>query len=180
MKVTKPTRTSEPTLNHRSQTFKSQQQRRVLAQAGSADAYGFFNLLTGPELLEDVEELLPKYRERLFPPTETLSIFLAQVLSSDGSCQQAVNDTAVKRLVAGMQECSSNTAAYCKARTRLPQTMVSTLALRTAEILAEGVADWWLWRGRRVRLADGATVTLADTEDNPLEYPQPASQREMV
>jgi hypothetical protein len=175
--VTKPTHTSEPTLNHRSQTFKSQQQRRVLAQAGNADAYGFFNLLTGPELLEDVEELLPEHRERLFPPTETLSIFLAQVLSSDGSCQQAVNDTAVKRLVAGMDECSSNTAAYCKARARLPQTMVSALALRTAEILAEGVADWWLWQGRRVRLVDGATVTLADTEENQRKYPQPASQR---
>jgi hypothetical protein len=46
-----------------------------------------------------------------------------------------------------------------------------------AEILAEGVADWWLWRGRPVRLVDGATVTLADTEENQLEYPQPASQR---
>ena len=73
-------------MNHRSQTFRSQQQRHVLAQAGNADAYGFFNLLTGPELLEDVEELLPEHRERLFPPTETLSIFLAQVLSADGSC----------------------------------------------------------------------------------------------
>lgn len=165
-------------MKHPSQSPSAQQQRRILAQAGNADAYGFFNLLTGPELLEDLEELLPEHRERLFPPTETLSIFLAQVLSSDSSCQQAVNDTAVKRLVAGMDECSSNTAAYCKARARLPRTMVSTLALRTAEILAEGVADWWLWRGRRVRLADGATVTLADTKENQLEYPQPASQRE--
>jgi len=164
-------------MKHPSQSPSAQQQRRLLAQAGNAEAYGFFNLLTGPELLEDVEELLPEHRERLFPPTETLSIFLAQVLSADGSCRQAVNDTAVKRLVAEMEECSSNTAAYCKARARLPQTMVSTLALRTAEILAEGVADWWLWRGRRVRLADGATVTLADTEENQLAYPQPASQR---
>jgi hypothetical protein len=164
-------------LKHPRQTLSTQQQRRVLAQAGNADAYGFFNLLTGPQLLADVEALLPEHRERLFPPTETLSIFLAQALSADGSCREAVNDTAVKRLVAGMEECSSNTAAYCKARARLPQTMVSTLALRTAETLAEGVADWWLWRGRRVRLADGATVTLADTAENQLEYPQPASQR---
>jgi hypothetical protein len=98
-------------LNHRSQTLKPRPQRRVLAQAANADAYGFFNLLTGPELLEDVEGLLPEHRERLFPPTETLSIFLAQVLSADGSCRQAVNDTAVKRLVAGIDECSPNTSA---------------------------------------------------------------------
>ncbi|MFZ1539787.1 MAG: IS4 family transposase, partial [Chromatiaceae bacterium] len=33
-------------------------------------------------------------------------------------------------------------------------------------------------RGRRIRLVDGTTVTLADTEDNQTEYPQPASQKQ--
>jgi len=103
------------------QSFATRQQRLVLSQANDTDAYGFFNLLTGPELLEDVEELLPEHRERLFPPTETLSMFLAQALSADGSCKQVVNDAAVKRLVAGMPVCSSRTAAYCKARARLPR-----------------------------------------------------------
>jgi hypothetical protein len=126
------------------QSFATRQQRRVLSQANGMDAHGFFNLLTGPELLENVEELLPEHRERLFPPTETLSMFIAQALCADGSCKQVVNDAAVKRLVAGMPACSSRTAAYCKARARLPQTMVSTLARRTGEIVAEGSADWWL------------------------------------
>jgi len=54
------------------------QQRRVLSRAQSTDAYEFFNLLTGPQLLADVEELLPEHRERLFPPTETLSMLMAQ------------------------------------------------------------------------------------------------------
>lgn len=57
-------------MKHPSQNLSAQQQRRLLAQTGDADAYGFFNLLTGPELLEDVEELLPEHRERLFPPTD--------------------------------------------------------------------------------------------------------------
>jgi hypothetical protein len=34
-----------------------------------------FNLRTGPQLLDRVEALLPEHRERLFPPTETLSMF---------------------------------------------------------------------------------------------------------
>mgnify|MGYP003572347112 FL=1 len=44
------------------QSAATRQQRLVLSQANDTDAYGFFNLLTGPELLEDVEELLPAHR----------------------------------------------------------------------------------------------------------------------
>ena len=40
-----------------------------------------FNLLTGSKLLNRVEALLPDHRERLFPPTATLSMFLAGALS---------------------------------------------------------------------------------------------------
>ena len=36
----------------------------------------FFNLITGPELLETLEALLPEYRERKFSPTVTLAMFL--------------------------------------------------------------------------------------------------------
>lgn len=56
------------------------QQRQVRSQVRNSDAYGFFNLLTGPELFDKVESVLPEHRERLFPPTETLSMFLAQAL----------------------------------------------------------------------------------------------------
>jgi hypothetical protein len=155
----------------------SGQHRRVRAEMQRSDSYAFFNLLTGEELLDDVEALLPAHRERLFPPTETLSMFLAQVLSSDGSCRQAVDDAAVKRLVAGLPECSTNTGSYCAARGRLPQAMVETLTWRTAEVMARDTPSWWLWRNRRVRLVDGTTVTLADTEANQAEYPQPSGQR---
>ena len=160
------------------QSAAARQHRRVLSRARSTDAYGFFNLLTGPQLLADVEELLPEHRERLYPPTETLSMYMAQALSADGSCQQAVDDAAVKRLVAGMPACSPRTAAYCKARARLPLTMISTLARRAGAMLTGDAADWWHWRSKRVCLADGATVTMADTEENQAEYPQPGSQRE--
>ena len=54
------------------------QQKRVRTHAAKSDTYAFFNLLTGPKFLDQVESLLPDHRERLFPPTETLSMFLAQ------------------------------------------------------------------------------------------------------
>ena len=72
------------------------QSRRVPRYAGQADVYSFFNLLTGPSLLEKVEFFVPEHRERLYPPTETLAIFVAQALSTDRSCQKAVDDAAVR------------------------------------------------------------------------------------
>jgi hypothetical protein len=87
-----------------------------------------FNLLTGPHLLDRVEELLPDHRERLFPPTKTLSMFLAQALSADGSRRQVVNNAMVKRVIGGLEPGSTDTGGYCKARARLPMSMISTLA----------------------------------------------------
>jgi hypothetical protein len=136
-----------------------------------------FNLLTGPQLFDRVEALLPEHRERLFPPTETLSMFLAQVLSADGSCRQVVNEAMVKRVLGGVKPGSTDTGGYCRARARLPEAMVSTLARETGGIIADGAACWWKWRGRAVRLVDGATVTLADTEENQALYPQSNSQQ---
>ena len=115
----------------------SAQQRRVRRHVEGADSYAFFNLLTGPQMLENVEELLPDHRERLFPPTETLSMFLAQALSSDGSCRQAVNDAALKRIVDGLPRCSASTSAFCQARQRLPQEMISALTRQTGDLIAD-------------------------------------------
>jgi hypothetical protein len=162
---------------HPSQQPAAGQQRRLQHHARSADAYAMFNVLTGPQLLNRVEALLPDHRERLFPPTEALSMFLAQVLSSDGGCQQAVDHAMVKRLVRGLTPGSTDTGAYCKARGRLPLKRVSSLARESGGVVAEGAARWWHWRGRPVRLVDGATVTLADTAENQAAYPQSNSQK---
>jgi hypothetical protein len=63
------------------------QQSRVRRRADQGDAFAFFNLLTSPELLDTVESLRPGHRERLFPPTETLSMFRSRVWSADRSRQ---------------------------------------------------------------------------------------------
>jgi hypothetical protein len=148
----------------------SHQQRRVRSRVANSDSYEFFNLLTGPELLEQVESLLPAHRERQFPPTETLSMFLAQALSADRSCQRAVNDAAIKRLAGGLPGCSTHTGAYCRARQRLPVEMVSALVHHTGRLMAEQTPQAWHWRGRAVRLVDGTTVPMPDTPANQDAY----------
>ena len=153
------------------------QQQRIRNYGANSDSYAFFNLLTGPQLLDQVESLLPKHRERLFPPTETLSMFLAQALSADRSCQKAVDDAAIKRVLGNLPLCSTHTGAYCRARQRLPLEMVSTLARHTGGLIAEHTPQTWHWRGRAVRLVDGTSVSLPDTPDNQEVYPQPSSQQ---
>ena len=63
----------------------------------------FFNVLTtSPELLETTAALLPEHRERLYPPTVALSMFMRQVLETEGSCQKAVNGWAAQRVADGL------------------------------------------------------------------------------
>jgi hypothetical protein len=151
-------------------------QRQLRRQAEQVNALSLFNVLTGPRLLASVEALLPAHRERLYPPTTTLSMFVAQVLSADGSCQQAVDAAAASQLIAGLQPGSSDTGAYCRARARLPLALVSELSRTLGSTLAREQPGWWQWRARRVCLVDGATVALANTPANQAAYPQPGSQ----
>ena len=162
---------------NRNHPRRSHQQKRIRNHVENGDSYEFFNLLTGPEMLEQVESLLPEHRERLFPPTEVLSMYLAQAMSADRSCQRVVNESAMKRLSGGLPCCSTHTGAYCRARERLPVEMVSGLVHHTGRLISGRVPDAWCWRGRPVRMVDGTTVPMPDTEANQAVYPQSRSQR---
>ena len=157
--------------------FSRCQQQRIQQYAKKSDSYQFFNLLTSSELLSTVEELLPEHRERLYPPTETLSMFLAQALNEDRSCQKAVNDAAIQRIASGLSAGSTATRGYCKARQRLPLSMISELVRQTGELMNSQIPEQWRWQGRRVHLIDGTTVTMPDTEENQAVYPQQSAQK---
>ena len=152
------------------------QQRCVAKQAQKVSASHFFNLLTDPQLLETVEALLPEHRERKYPPTLSLSMFLGQALSADSSCQKAVDEALVNRLLNGFGADSANTGGYCRARQRLPVEMVRGLARHTGLLLGEQTPAPWLWRGRHVKLVDGTTTLLPDSAQNQAMYPQHGNQ----
>jgi hypothetical protein len=118
-------------LSHRNAEFVPQQQvREIRRRAKQVDSMDFFNLITGPELLDTLEGLLPEYRERKFPPTVTLAMFLGQVLRADSSCQNAVDEAIINQLLQGAEAVSANTGGYCQARGRLPIDLVRELARR--------------------------------------------------
>ncbi len=154
------------------------QQRFIQSQRIESDCQSTFNLLTSGILFDEVEKRLPEHRERLFPPTETLAMFVAQALSADRSCQHVVNQAAVQRLVSGLPTCSTYTGGYCRARQRLPLEMVSGLTRYLGRQIDQQLPDEWRWHGRRVRLVDGTTVTMPDTPENQAAYPQQRGQKE--
>lgn len=153
------------------------QRQRVQKQSGEMSSFEFFNLLTAPELFDVLEAHLPEHRERQYPPTETLSMFLSQAMSADRSCQNAVNNREVRRTFGGMPRGNTYTGSYCKARRRLPTTLVKELTRHTGKIAEETLPKNWLWNGRPVKLIDGTTVTMPDTEKNQAVYPQQRSQQ---
>ena len=135
-----------------------------------------FNLITSDSLFNRLESLLPEHRERLFPPTETLSMFVAQAINADRSCQNIVNQAAIQRFSGGLPTCSTHTGGYCRARHRLPLDLILELTRFLGGHMNHSTPAEWCWNGRKVRIVDGTTVTLPDTLPNQAAYPQQGGQ----
>lgn len=112
-----------------------------------------------------------------FSRARTFWVFLAQVLSPDGSCREAVCKLLAWQALTQEPPASSNTAAYCKARARLPLNALDQVHQDVAARLEAGVTGEDLWYGRRVRLVDGSSLSMPDTEANQGLYPQPKTQK---
>ena len=161
----------------RNVSFQRRQHReRIRRQTRRVEAVDFFNALTGAELLDTTDAYLPEHRERLYPPTVTLSMFMKQALNEDRSCQKAVNGWAAQRLAEGLHVHSVRTGGYCQARTRLPMDMVVALTRETGRLLVSKTPAGWRWRGRVVKLVDGTGISMPDTLENQARYPQLSSQ----
>jgi hypothetical protein len=165
----------------RSVRFQARQHRaHIDRRVRQAEAVDFFNILTGPQLMEITETHLPVHRERLYPPTVSLSMFLRQALAEDRSCQRAVNAWAAQRAVEGLSVHSVRTGAYCRARQRLPVQMITALTRETGRLLSSQAQRHWRWRGRTVKLVDGTGISMPDTASNQACYRQPHSQAQGV
>ena len=121
-------------------------------------------------------------RRRLFTPLVTFWAFLAQVLAGS-SCREAVRGLLAQLPVRpgdaldALSACSANTAAYCRARARLPLAMLEKICASLATRLASEMPMDALWCGRRVRLIDGSTASMPDTAENQARWPQSSCQQ---
>ncbi|RPH74217.1 MAG: IS4 family transposase [Hyphomicrobiales bacterium] len=118
--------------------------------------------------------------DEIYTPPLTLWGFLSQVLhkGEQRSCMAAVSRILVLLVVLGREPCAKNTGAYCRARAKLPEKVIERLAVDVARGCEAQVPRGWLWHQRHVKMVDGTTCSMPDTEENRAVYPQPSSQKE--
>jgi len=132
---------------------------------------GLFDQALGEhEIGTIMQELVDPHRERIYPPLDTLRLFVGQVLSADRACQDVVGRRLSERVAQGQSLSALNTSAYCEARQRLPTTVPVTLSTMLGERLEAKTPAAWRWQGRCVKLFDGTTVAMPDTPSNQETY----------
>jgi hypothetical protein len=111
------------------------------------------------------------WNDSIYTPLVTLCVFLGQVLSADHACRAAAALLIAHRVSQGLKACSSKTGAYCQSRNRLPELFFSVVACLWGRKLDARADARWLWKGRRVYLFDGSTISIPETPENREAYP---------
>jgi hypothetical protein len=148
--------------------------QRQFLQDGSLP---FSDVLSESVVVQALAAIDVEWMDRIYSPLVTLWVFLAQVLSADHSCRAAVTRLIAHRLSRGQSPCSAETGAYCQARKRLPEKFFAAVACLVGRSLDSSVERRWLWKGRRVYMFDGTTVTMPDSPENQRAYPQVYNQK---
>jgi putative transposase len=151
--------------------------RRTLNEARRQGHLYFAGLLGEDHIHEAFGTARLFWQGWIYTPAITVWVFLAQCLSPDHSCRDAVAQLIAWLLAGGRRLCSARTGAYCTARDRLPEEACRRLVGDTGRRVDEEAPASWRWLGHRVLDVDGSTITMADTRENQAEYPQPPGQK---
>jgi len=137
------------------------------------------NAANGRRILEKIliTKDKPRGRKRLFDPMTTAWLFVMQTLDADQSCRQVVSKFLVELSEAGDKLCSLRTGAYCRARKRLSEIFLREAVRGVGSFLTKHQNPSWLWKGREIKVIDGAVVSMPDTAANQGEYPQYTHQK---
>ena len=153
--------------------------RHRVSEARGKDSL-FFASLISEETIDgvfgDAKAILDS--AQIYTTAVTLWVFLSQVMSINHGCVSAVAKLVAWRAVKGQRPCSAATGAYCIARNKLDESSMQRLVNQSGAAIDAQAPDHWRWKNHRVIVADGATVTMADTPENQKEYPQIGAQKE--
>ncbi len=102
-------------------------------------------------------------RRRRFTPLLTFWAFLAQVLSRDSACREAVRKVQAWWKLSHDLEISPSTSAYSQARRRLANKALEGVQAHLTQRMEGNVPDREHWRSRKVKIVDGTTASMSDT-----------------
>ena len=116
-------------------------------------------------------------RERPYSVRRTWWCFLWQSLQKGVSCRQVVRQLQAMLVLEGRPLVEEGTSAYCQARARVPESLLEAALHVSAHSADQRVAPGHALQGRVIKVIDGTSLTLPDTAQNQLHYPQPRSQK---
>lgn len=149
--------------------------RRVqhLRQQSLSELDSLLQPLLPPGLLAQADEG-PNSRERIFSVRRTFFGFLYQVLKPDCPCREIVRQIQALFVLQEQGKVDEGNSAYCQARKRLPLPLLQRLRVAIASV---GKRTAELWHGLHPKVMDATTVSLSDTPQNQVTYPQSGSQK---
>ena len=164
-------------MKHSNQGSGASQVESLQRQFAQVPGLPFADLLSAEQITQLLDQMGVAFRDRDYPPLVTLAMFLSQCSDADPSLKQAVARLIAQQVADGRPASSSNTGAYSRARQRLPEKVLAELTRNTGKQLMTQAPDAWKWHGRTVKVVDGYTASMPDTEANQKEYPQPSTQK---
>jgi len=118
------------------------------------------------------------WRERLWPPMQTIWTFLVQVLHPGWPCRAAVAEVLAEQAAAGIfVKASADPSAYCQAREHVPLSVYAHALRTVGQTFQTKVGDAYRWCGRRVWVVDGSSCSMPDTPELQEAFGQPDGQK---
>src|SRR6516165_2604930 len=148
-----------------------------LNQSQRADLdFGLDEVLSSDELALILTEEGATWKTVVYTPLLTTWAFLWQMLNPDRSCRAAVKRIAAWLSSQGQKLANDKDDPYIKARQRLPEAVPMRLMKHIGWRCHEQGNAAWRWCGKKVKVVDGSTTSMPDTDANQTAYPQSRSQ----
>ncbi len=149
----------------------------IQQKVGSSLAGPLEEYLTPDRFAVAWEECGHRFRYSALSPWVTFWAFLGQTIGADQCCRKALARINAHRFSNGLPLLANDTSSYCKARKRLPERLFEVLFRNTGAELYRRPMTSDHWKNRNVKLVDGSSSSMPDTEFNQEAYTQPKHQK---
>lgn len=116
-------------------------------------------------------------RTRIYSLRLTFQCLVWQMLKPRTACREVARQVQALFRLAGRPRVKSGPSAYCQARLRLPRERLEQALHHLAQQADQRCGASSGLQGRVVKVVDGTTVQLADTQENQQPYPQSPYQQ---